>query len=106
MLRQPTGSIVTEALLKQYEYDAIETCAGDGSCALACPVGINTGMLIGRTLQSLFMLQSKAEEGIGALDSQLSARVNTMVLDRSVMNGEFVGDLLARLTCRVRNCLS
>jgi D-lactate dehydrogenase len=48
MLRQPTGSIVTEALLKQYEYDAIETCAGDGSCALACPVGINTGMLMKR----------------------------------------------------------
>jgi D-lactate dehydrogenase len=46
MLRQPSGSIVTEALLKQYEYDAIETCAGDGSCALACPVGINTGMLM------------------------------------------------------------
>ncbi len=48
MLRQPTGSIVTEALLKEYEYDAIETCAGDGSCALACPVGINTGMLMKR----------------------------------------------------------
>jgi D-lactate dehydrogenase len=48
MLRQPTGSIVTEALLKQYEYDAIETCAGDGSCALACPVGINTGILMKR----------------------------------------------------------
>jgi D-lactate dehydrogenase len=48
MLRQPSGSIVTEALLRQYEYDAIETCAGDGSCALACPVGINTGMLMKR----------------------------------------------------------
>ena len=46
MLRQPTGSPVTQALLKQYEYDAIETCAGDGSCALACPVGINTGTLM------------------------------------------------------------
>ena len=46
MLRQPSGSIVTEALLRQYEYDAIETCAGDGSCAIACPVGINTGILM------------------------------------------------------------
>jgi D-lactate dehydrogenase len=46
MLRQPSGSKVTEALLQQYEYDAIETCAGDGSCALACPVGINTGILM------------------------------------------------------------
>jgi D-lactate dehydrogenase len=48
MLRQPAGSIVTEALLRQYEYDAIETCAGDGSCAIACPVGINTGILMKR----------------------------------------------------------
>jgi D-lactate dehydrogenase len=46
MLRQPAGSVVTEALLREYEYDAIETCAGDGSCALACPVGINTGVLM------------------------------------------------------------
>lgn len=46
MLRQPEGSPVTEAILKDYEYNAIETCAGDGSCALACPLGINTGILM------------------------------------------------------------
>jgi D-lactate dehydrogenase len=46
MLRQPIGSRVTAALLKEYEYEAIETCAGDGSCALACPLGINTGVLM------------------------------------------------------------
>ncbi|MEJ0001048.1 MAG: FAD-binding and (Fe-S)-binding domain-containing protein [Verrucomicrobiota bacterium] len=46
MLRQPEGSPVAEALLCEYEYDAIETCAGDGSCALACPLGINTGVLM------------------------------------------------------------
>ena len=32
MARQPTGSPVLEALLKQFEYDAIDTCAADGSC--------------------------------------------------------------------------
>ncbi len=46
MLRQPEGSPVTEALLREYEYDAIETCAGDGSCALACPLSIDTGILM------------------------------------------------------------
>jgi D-lactate dehydrogenase len=46
MLRQPDGSPVTQALLREYEYEAIETCAGDGSCALACPLGINTGVVM------------------------------------------------------------
>jgi D-lactate dehydrogenase len=46
MLRQPEGSPVTEALLREYEYDAIETCAGDGMCSIPCPIGINTGALI------------------------------------------------------------
>jgi D-lactate dehydrogenase len=46
MLRQPEGSPLTEALLREYEYDAIETCAGDGMCSMACPLGINTGVLM------------------------------------------------------------
>jgi D-lactate dehydrogenase len=46
MARQPAGSPVLEALLEQYDYDAIETCAADGSCALACPVAIDTGKLV------------------------------------------------------------
>ncbi len=46
MVRQPEGSPVAEELAGAYAYDAVQTCAGDGSCALACPVGINTGDLM------------------------------------------------------------
>jgi len=46
MARQPAESPVREALIAEYEYDAVETCAADGSCALSCPVGIDTGKLI------------------------------------------------------------
>ncbi len=46
MARQPSGSPVLAALEQQYEYDAIETCAADGSCMHACPVAIDTGRLI------------------------------------------------------------
>jgi D-lactate dehydrogenase len=46
MARQGEGSPVTTALRREYEYDGIETCAADGTCMLACPVGIDTGKLI------------------------------------------------------------
>jgi D-lactate dehydrogenase len=46
MARQPAGSPVLKALTEQYEYDAIQTCAADGTCRLACPVAIDTGDLI------------------------------------------------------------
>jgi len=44
--RQPEGSPVRAALLKEQEYEVLETCAADGSCQLACPVGIDTGKLV------------------------------------------------------------
>ena len=46
MARQPEGSALLRKLQDEYEYDAIETCAGDGSCAIPCPIGINTGSLM------------------------------------------------------------
>jgi D-lactate dehydrogenase len=46
MARQPEGSPVAAALLEEYEYDSLETCAADGSCKLVCPVGIDTGKLV------------------------------------------------------------
>jgi D-lactate dehydrogenase len=46
MARQPEGSPVQRALLEEYEYDALETCATDGSCQIACPLGIDTGRMV------------------------------------------------------------
>jgi D-lactate dehydrogenase len=46
MARQPLGSDVLEALESEYRYDGLETCAVDGSCALTCPLGIDTGSLV------------------------------------------------------------
>jgi D-lactate dehydrogenase len=46
MARQPKGSPVYEALLGEYEYDGIQTCAADGSCAPSCPLAIDTGKMI------------------------------------------------------------
>jgi D-lactate dehydrogenase len=45
MARQPEGSPLLARLQDDYEYDGIQTCAVDGSCAIPCPVQINTGAL-------------------------------------------------------------
>ncbi|MGP6172578.1 FAD-binding and (Fe-S)-binding domain-containing protein [Corynebacterium sp. A21] len=37
-----------EELEKDYDYDGKQTCAVDGMCQTACPVGINTGDLVRR----------------------------------------------------------
>ncbi len=47
MARQGSASSpVLDALRTEYEYDGVQTCAVDGTCALACPVGIDTGVLV------------------------------------------------------------
>jgi len=46
MARQPADSPLLSTLQDQYEYDGIQTCAGDGSCSIPCPIGINTGTLV------------------------------------------------------------
>ena len=46
MARQPDDSPVLRQLRAEFEYDGIETCAGDGTCAIPCPIGINTGALM------------------------------------------------------------
>lgn len=35
-------------LIREYQYDGLETCAVDGLCATVCPVDINTGDLVKR----------------------------------------------------------
>ncbi|SDJ41322.1 FAD-binding and (Fe-S)-binding domain-containing protein [Streptomyces indicus] len=46
MMRQDPGSPVEDGLVEAYGYDAVDTCAGDSTCKLACPVGIDTGMMM------------------------------------------------------------
>ena len=37
---------VLASLKKDYDYQSLQTCATDGLCATACPVGINTGEMV------------------------------------------------------------
>jgi D-lactate dehydrogenase len=44
--RQSEGSPLRRVLEEEYSYDGLDTCAADGSCRLACPLGIDTGKLV------------------------------------------------------------
>jgi len=44
--RQPEGSPLRAELEREYAYDGLDSCAADGSCRLACPLGIDTGALV------------------------------------------------------------
>ena len=46
MMRQSPASPVNDSLLESYGYDAVDTCAGDSTCKIACPVGIDTGAMM------------------------------------------------------------
>ncbi len=39
---------VNSTLSEEYSYAGLDTCAADGLCSMACPVGINTGDLVKR----------------------------------------------------------
>ncbi len=42
------GRRAIESIRREYPYQAVDTCAADGLCATACPVGIDTGDLTKR----------------------------------------------------------
>ncbi|GAA3825286.1 FAD-binding and (Fe-S)-binding domain-containing protein [Streptomyces phyllanthi] len=43
MARHRADSPLVLSLTQDYAYDAVDTCAGDSSCAVSCPVDIDTG---------------------------------------------------------------
>ncbi|WP_037686622.1 FAD-binding and (Fe-S)-binding domain-containing protein [Streptomyces aureocirculatus] len=67
MMRQAPGSPVEDGLVDAYGYDAVDTCAGDSTCKLACPVGIDTGALMKDFRQAR---HSRREERVAALTAR------------------------------------
>src|SRR6185295_18947212 len=90
--RQPEGSPVRRALLEEQEYDSLETCAADGSCQLACPVGIDTGKLVKELRQ-----ESHSARGERAA---LAAAKRWHTVERAARTGLRLGGPLARRTKR------
>ncbi|HEX4759796.1 MAG TPA: FAD-binding and (Fe-S)-binding domain-containing protein [Thermoleophilaceae bacterium] len=89
MARQPEGSPVYEALVREYEYDGIETCAADGTCAPSCPLAIDTGAMI----KEFRARQRTEREEAAAL--ALAKRWRTV--ERAARMGLRAGSLAARV---------
>ena len=92
MARQPEGSPVQRALLAEYDYDALETCATDGSCQIACPLGIDTG----RMVKELRV----AQHGERAEKWALAAAKRWKAVEKASRVGLKIGGPLARRTKR------
>ena len=90
MARQPAGSAVQRALVQQYEYDGIQTCAADGSCRLACPVGIDTGKLV-KDLR-------RRESGPAAQRAGVRLARRWSLVERSARGALRAGGALSRVT--------
>ncbi|MFF8831502.1 FAD-binding and (Fe-S)-binding domain-containing protein [Streptomyces sp. NPDC015131] len=102
MMRQGPGAPVETALLAAYGHDAVDTCAGDSVCALACPVGIDTGTLMKRLRHAR---HSAAEERAAALAARRFGAVEAAAR-RAVATGRRLGDRLpASLTGLARRAV-
>ena len=88
MARQPEGSPVLGALLDEYAYDALETCAADGTCRIACPLGIDTGKLVKE-------LRARAHGPRGERVALAAAR-RWAAVERGARAGLRAGDVLRR----------
>jgi D-lactate dehydrogenase len=94
MARQPAGSPVQRALLEEFEYDALDTCAADGSCQLACPVGIDTGKMVKELRQASH--SERAER------AALAAAKRWKTVEKASRAALRIGGPLARRTKRGR----
>lgn len=90
-LQELSGGCTRELdeLRKDYVYMGIETCAADGMCATACPVGINTGALVKRLRHER---GSRFGESLGRIAAARFSSIESLV--RSSL---FVGHAFQRL---------
>lgn len=107
MARQPQGSPVRRALMREYEHDAIDTCAADSSCAAACPVAIDTGALICRLRASRHGERAQRAAAALARRYALAERAARCALGAGIVGERLLGaPALVALTGALRDALS
>lgn len=91
-------------LLKEYQFDGIDTCAVDGLCALECPVDINTGDLVKRLRKEKHSaFANKIAIGISK-HFKSTENVLKMLLKMGQLTNKMLGDkAMPNLTKYMRN---
>ncbi len=95
-----------QQLLREYQYDGLETCAVDGLCATACPVDIDTGKLVKRLRKEIHNAFGNKVALFTAKNFRLTANVVKTALQTGVLiNTVFGQKAMQRLTRGIRRLI-
>lgn len=104
MMRHQQGhSPVVDELVDSYGYDAVDTCAGDSTCAIACPVDIDTGTYM---KQFRHQRHSPREEKIATLVAKRFAALEPIVRTGLAVADHLPDRLLGSFTRSVRKLVN
>ncbi len=93
-LAKEKDTVTYDQLLKEYQFDGLDTCAVDGLCALECPVDINTGDLVKRLRKENHSVHANA---LALMVAKHFGKVESMV-KIAVKTGRFANRVLGKQT--------
>ena len=106
VLSESRNNALHRKLLREYQYDGMDTCAVDGMCAEACPVDINTGSLIKRLRKEN---HSKTQNRIALFVAKnfrlIALAVKTGVKAGNMVNNVFGKNAMRKLTGGMRTII-
>jgi D-lactate dehydrogenase len=98
-LGTPEAIAVRDSLAADFEYEGVETCAGDSMCKTSCPVKIDTGALVKEMQAAARSAASRrlarlAARHFGAVAAGARLSLRAVSLMRSLPGGALVLDLV------------